>query len=66
MLLEGSLVNQMHQTDLEELDTEWIDLIMSARKMGFTMDEIRAFLRSPFQTTQKSQNSTENDPCMSP
>ncbi|NOV00194.1 anti-repressor SinI family protein [Paenibacillus planticolens] len=52
--------------DFEEYDTEWIDLILSARKMGLTMDDIRAFLRSPFQTTQKSQNSTENDPCMSP
>ncbi|NHW33271.1 DNA-binding anti-repressor SinI [Paenibacillus aceris] len=52
--------------DFEEFDTEWIDLIMSARKMGLTMDDIRAFLKNPFQTTQKSLNSNENDPHMSP
>ncbi|WP_240159447.1 anti-repressor SinI family protein [Paenibacillus aceris] len=57
------MINQM---DFEEFDTEWIDLIMSARKMGLTMDDIRAFLKNPFQTTQKSLNSNENDPHMSP
>lgn len=59
-------MTKVNQMDIEEYDMEWIDLIMSARKMGLTMDDIRAFLRSPFQSTQKSQTSTENDPCMSP
>lgn len=59
-------MSQINQINIEEYDREWIDLIMHARKMGLTMEDIRAFLRSPFQTTQKSPVSTENDPCMSP
>ncbi|NRF90512.1 DNA-binding anti-repressor SinI [Paenibacillus frigoriresistens] len=43
---------------------EWVNLIMSARKMGLTMEDIRAFLRSPFQPTTISL-STENDRFMS-
>lgn len=59
-------MNKINQMDFEEYDMEWIDLIMSARKMGLTMEDIRAFLKNPFQTTQKPHNSNENDPCMSP
>jgi DNA-binding transcriptional MerR regulator len=35
------------QMDIEELDVEWINLILSARKLGISMDDIRAFLKSP-------------------
>ncbi|NQX60404.1 anti-repressor SinI family protein [Paenibacillus qinlingensis] len=56
----------LKQTDIEEYDAEWINLIMSARKMGLTMEDIRAFLRSPFQPMKLTQNANENDPCMSP
>ncbi|MDD9266505.1 anti-repressor SinI family protein [Paenibacillus sp. GCM10023248] len=45
---------------------EWVDLIMRARKMGLTTEDIRAFLRSPFQPAQKLPVPTENNPCMSP
>lgn len=58
--LEGSFVNRINQVDTEEFDVEWVNLIMSARKMGLTMEDIRAFLRSPFQPTINSL-STEND-----
>ncbi|WP_244163362.1 anti-repressor SinI family protein [Paenibacillus pectinilyticus] len=57
------MINQM---DIEEFDAEWITLIMSARKMGLSMEDIRAFLRSPFQPKKYAHNTTENDPCMSP
>lgn len=57
-------MNMSKQMDIEEYDAEWINLIMSARKMGLTMEDIRAFLRSPFQPMKLTQN--ENDPCMSP
>lgn len=60
--LEGSFVNRINQVDTEEFDMEWVNLIMSARKMGLTMEDIRAFLRSPFQPTTLS---TENDRFMS-
>ncbi|KQX51992.1 hypothetical protein ASD40_07990 [Paenibacillus sp. Root444D2] len=62
--LEGSFVNRINQVDTEEFDMEWVNLIMSARKMGLTMEDIRAFLRSPFQPTTISL-STENDRFMS-
>lgn len=57
-----SMINQLKS---EEIDAEWITLIMSARKMGLTMDDIRAFLKNPFQPKKLGQNSTENDPCIS-
>ncbi|WP_307563956.1 anti-repressor SinI family protein [Paenibacillus sp. V4I7] len=57
-------MNRINQVDTEEFDKEWVNLIMSARKMGLTMEDIRAFLRSPFQPTTISL-STENDRFMS-
>ncbi|WP_239696780.1 anti-repressor SinI family protein [Paenibacillus oryzisoli] len=56
----------LKQMDKEEYDAEWINLIISARKMGLTMEDIRAFLRSPFQPMKPTQNTNENNPCMSP
>ncbi|WP_082034023.1 anti-repressor SinI family protein [Cohnella kolymensis] len=31
--------------DIEELDLEWIDLMLTARNMGLSIEEVRAFLR---------------------
>ncbi|KRE97093.1 hypothetical protein ASG89_30015 [Paenibacillus sp. Soil766] len=59
-------MNMLKQMEIEEYDAEWINLIMSARKMGLTMEDIRAFLRSPFQPKKLIQNTNENDPCLSP
>ncbi len=30
--------------ELEELDEEWVELILAARSMGIDIEEIRAFL----------------------
>jgi DNA-binding transcriptional MerR regulator len=56
----------LKQMDIEEYDAEWINLIMSARNMGLTTEDIRAFLKSPFHPKKVTQNTNENDPCMSP
>lgn len=32
--------------EIEELDVEWVDLILTARNMGLSIEEIRAFLKS--------------------
>ncbi|MDR6878632.1 MULTISPECIES: anti-repressor SinI family protein [Bacillales] len=59
-------MTKINQINIEEYDVEWVDLIMRARKMGLTTEDIRAFLRSPFQPAQKLPVPTENNPCMSP
>ncbi len=33
------------QTFMSSLDGEWVDLILTAREMGISIDEIRYFLR---------------------
>jgi DNA-binding transcriptional MerR regulator len=33
--------------DIEELDAEWMNLIVTARKLGLSKDDIRAFLKNP-------------------
>jgi DNA-binding transcriptional MerR regulator len=33
------------QVENEELDEEWVCLILAAREMGITVDEIRKFLK---------------------
>ncbi|OXM85236.1 anti-repressor SinI family protein [Paenibacillus rigui] len=38
------VVNQMN---IEELDVEWTQLIMTARSMGLSTDDIRTFLQNP-------------------
>jgi DNA-binding transcriptional MerR regulator len=40
----------------EDLDLEWTDLIMKARILGFTMEEIRFFLWEP-----SAQETLENN-----
>lgn len=34
------------ESGLEELDSEWIELIMEARGLGLTVEEIKHFLAS--------------------
>nr|WP_282937444.1 anti-repressor SinI family protein [Paenibacillus sp. RC67] len=42
--MNGSIANLMK---MEELDSEWTDLIRTARTQGISANEIRAFLRNP-------------------
>lgn len=36
--------------DEKELDKEWLDLILEARNLGLTVDEIKDFLKDPSNT----------------
>nr|WP_263325110.1 anti-repressor SinI family protein [Neobacillus sp. Marseille-Q6967] len=36
--------------DEKELDTEWVELIMEARNLGISVDEIREFLQQSSKT----------------
>ncbi|MEB3100792.1 anti-repressor SinI family protein [Ferviditalea candida] len=36
----------MNLANAKELDGEWTELILTARKLGISIEEIRAFLRS--------------------
>lgn len=38
------LANKIENDDAESLDLDWIDLLRTARAMGITTDEVRAFL----------------------
>ncbi|GGI46043.1 hypothetical protein GCM10008018_15150 [Paenibacillus marchantiophytorum] len=58
-------MNMVKQTTTEEFDAEWIHLILSARKLGLSLEDIRAFLRSPYQPTKKPLHSLVNDTCTS-
>jgi DNA-binding transcriptional MerR regulator len=50
-----------NQMDSEDLDVEWIDLILTARKMGLSMDDVRAFLRGPAHPAQNMYIPAKND-----
>jgi hypothetical protein len=41
-----------NQIDIEELDSEWIDLCLTAHELGLSTDDIRAFLKSNTPITQ--------------
>lgn len=58
-----STTNRM---DFEELDVEWIDLILDARNLGFSMDDIRAFLRNPAYPAQNLHIQTKNEQMYDP
>jgi DNA-binding transcriptional MerR regulator len=36
--------------DEKEVDKEWLELILEARNLGFTVDEIKDFLKDPSNT----------------
>jgi DNA-binding transcriptional MerR regulator len=36
--------------DEKELDKEWLELILEARNLGITVDEIKDFLKDPSNT----------------
>ncbi|MEC0228041.1 MULTISPECIES: anti-repressor SinI family protein [Paenibacillus] len=57
-----SMLNQMKT---EEFDAEWMNLIISARKLGLTLEDIRAFLRSPYQPMKNPHLTTANNTCTS-
>jgi hypothetical protein len=39
-------VSFTNQSDMEELDREWIDLCLTAHELGLSKEDIRAFLRN--------------------
>ncbi|WP_367757269.1 anti-repressor SinI family protein [Ammoniphilus sp. 3BR4] len=39
-----SMVDRKDMNQEKELDSEWVDLIMEARELGMTPEEIRLFL----------------------
>lgn len=45
-LLEGFEMESIYPVQEQALDPEWIELIYLAKKMGFTIEEIRLFLTS--------------------
>lgn len=53
-LLEGSAMNVNDPIQEQALDPEWVELILLAKQLGFTIEEIREFL-----TSNKLQNKQE-------
>ncbi|WNQ11851.1 anti-repressor SinI family protein [Paenibacillus aurantius] len=35
------------QTEIEELDMEWVELIAAARQLGLSKEQVRGFLSTP-------------------
>ncbi|MEK3725209.1 anti-repressor SinI family protein [Paenibacillus sp. FSL H8-0034] len=54
-------MSSTNRVELELLDLEWVELIMSARKMGLNPCDIRAFLSGPEQPVPHLDMNTEND-----
>ena len=53
-LLEGSEMDSSDPIQEQALDPEWVELILLAKQLGYTIEEIRIFL-----TSYKSQNIRE-------
>jgi DNA-binding transcriptional MerR regulator len=49
------------QLDNEELDEEWMQLILNARNMGLSSTDIRTFLKSANQPALNLHNPTKNE-----
>jgi DNA-binding transcriptional MerR regulator len=49
------------QLENEELDEEWIQLILNARKMGLSSADIRSFLKSANKSEQNLHNPTKKE-----
>lgn len=43
--------------DTEQLDLEWIDLILTARNLGLSIEEVRGFLRGSIETRSDQEAS---------
>jgi hypothetical protein len=39
----------------DELDKEWVDLVVTARQMGLTIEELREFLHNRSMNTQDNR-----------
>lgn len=39
-------MSRANQTYIEELDAEWVQLIMTARELGLSTEDIRSFLKN--------------------
>lgn len=55
-------MSMMNQIKNEEFDAEWIHLILAARNMGLSMDDVRSFLKSPLHTMRLLSASAANAP----
>lgn len=53
----GQMKGQYTEEFRKELDTEWLDLILKARTLGITKEEIRHFLS---EGTQDSKTGTQD------
>lgn len=47
--------------DFEELDTEWMHLIVTASKLGISKDDVRAFLRNPASSEERVRLDTPSE-----
>lgn len=48
--------------DDEHLDWEWLDLLLTARHMGLTIEQIRAFIRDTLATINSKTLETTDRP----
>lgn len=53
----GLAVSVTKSMDTQQLDKEWIDLILAARNMGLSLEEVRAFLKESGETRSDQEAS---------
>ncbi len=57
---DGLLMKPIEQQQTNNLDKEWIALMIAARNLGFTLEEVREFIRkgdfSEFNSPQSIHN----------
>jgi hypothetical protein len=51
----------VNQVEIKELDMEWVHLIMAARSIGLSKDEVRAFLRDGSHSAQYVTDPANNE-----
>jgi DNA-binding transcriptional MerR regulator len=56
-VLDGMNVGKTYKMD-QDLDVEWINLILSAQSMGISLEDIRLFLKETSVTESSDNNKT--------
>lgn len=59
--VEGLSVSTTSRVDIDELDGEWVQLILTARHLGLELDEIRRFLRENSRPEQENPVPTDRE-----
>lgn len=54
-------MSSTNRQDIEELDAEWKDLIVTARNLGLSLEDVREFLRNPLNPAQQVHSSTNKE-----